>query len=227
MRRADRLFQLVQLLQARRVTTARVLAEELGVSLRTVYRDVADLVGHGVPIEGEAGVGYRLARGFSLPPMTFTPEELEALALGARMVEAWGDRDLGLAARALLTKVDAVLPEGLRPLVADTALFALGTGVAAARRQSLAPLREAIRRRRKIELTYRDGQGAETARVVWPLALHFWGKAWTLAAWCELRADYRSFRPDRITAVAILDAPRPDGPASLEGFLAAFGDDHG
>ena len=219
MRRADRLFLLVQLLRGRNVRTAEELADELGVSKRTVYRDVADLVGSGVPIEGEAGVGYRLQRGFELPPMTLTPEEIEALVLGARMVEAWGDPELGAAARAVLTKVEAVLPAALRPSLRDAALFAIERPWRGG--PELAALRRAIAGSRRLRLRYASGDGDVSERVVRPLGLYFWGTAWTLAAWCELRSDYRNFRPDRMEEITVLpDRFDSDEGPSLAGFLA-------
>lgn len=223
MRRADRLFLLVQLLRAKRVATAEALAAELGVSKRTVYRDIRDLEDSGIPIEGEAGVGYRLHRGFELPPMTFTPAELEALVLGARMVEAWGDADLGTAARAVLTKVGAVLPPALKPVLDDAALFAIPRRWSATATMHLDVLRHAIAARRKLALSYATEQGRTTERVVHPLGLYFWGSSWTLAAWCEMRADYRNFRPDRITDLQTLeDRYDPDAGPSLQGFLDAM-----
>jgi predicted DNA-binding transcriptional regulator YafY len=219
MRPADRLFLLVQLLRGRSARTAASLAEELGVSKRTVYRDVADLVDSGVPIEGEAGVGYRLQRGYELPPMTLTPEEIEALALGMRMVEAWGDPEIGAAARAVLTKVESVLPAALRPSLRETALFAIERPVRVG--PELATLRRAVAARRKLRLVY--GQTEVSERVVRPLGLYYWGTTWTLAAWCELRGDYRNFRPDRIRELEPLpERFDPDDGPSLSAFLAAM-----
>ena len=223
MRRADRLFLLVQLLRARSITTADELAGELAISKRTVYRDIRDLAASGVPIEGEAGVGYRLQRGFELPPMTFTPSELEALALGARMVEAWSDPELGAAARAVLTKVEAVLPKALRPTLASTALFAMPRQWGAEVTRGLGPLRQAIAARQRITIAYARADGATSERTIHPLGLYFWGSTWTLAAWCETRAAYRNFRPDRIDRVNLLgDRFDPDTGPNLEGFMAAM-----
>jgi len=218
-RRADRLFHLVQSLRAQRFTTARDLGEELGVSARTVYRDVADLVASGVPIEGEAGVGYRLMRGFELPPLTFNAEEIEALVLGMRMVEAWGDADLGRAARATLSKVEAVVPEPLRDVLLRTALFAMPPWGDAGT-EELGPLRTAIKERTKLRVRYRRADGEASERTLRPLGLYFWGKTWSLAAWCELRDAYRNFRPDRMESIERL-ADRFDGTdgITLEGFI--------
>lgn len=204
-RRADRLFHLVQLLRTRRFNTGAALAGELRVSLRTVYRDVRDLVGSGVPIEGEPGVGYRLRPGFELPPMTFAGDEIEALVLGARMVQAWGDSELGAAARSVLTKVETVLPEPLREVLLRTALFAHGGAWSQAAAGELGTLRRATSERRKLRFGYARADGEHSERTVRPLGLYFWGSTWSLAAYCELRRDYRNFRPDRMRALVLLD----------------------
>ncbi len=201
MRRADRLFQLIQTLRARRFATGQDLAEALGISKRTLYRDVQDLQRSGVPIRGEAGVGYRLDRGYELPPLTFTTEELEGLALGARIVAAWGDAELGKAVASAVSKIEAVIPPGLREALLDAPLFAPGYGRAAARAQHLDLLRRAIGDYEVVHLDYTREDGEPSERDVRPLGLYFWGDKWTLAAWCELRHDYRSFRPDRMQGV--------------------------
>jgi len=212
MRRADRLFRLVQLLRTSRVRTGASLAEELGVSVRTVYRDIRDLEHRGVPIEGEAGVGYRLARGHDLPPMTFTAAEIEALVLGARMVRAWADDELGEAAEAALDKIREVLPTPLRPLADDTTLFA-PYGLPRQRvPPELGPVRRAIRERRKLWLRYQSADGPPSERVIWPLGLFFWGARWSLSAWCELRQAARHFRIDRIELLDPLDESFPHHP---------------
>lgn len=205
MRRADRLFQLVQLLRRRRLATARSLAAELGVSERTVYRDVQDLVRSGVPVQGEAGVGYALARNAALPPLTFPRAELEALALGARMVEAWADPALARDAAAALARIEAVLPEALQGAAAQTALFAPGFHVREEGRRGLAALRGAIEERRLVRLRYRRGDGKTSRRRVRPLGLAFWGEGWTLTAWCELRGAFRNFRLDRLLGYEVLE----------------------
>ncbi|MCP5060732.1 MAG: YafY family transcriptional regulator [bacterium] len=201
MRRADRLFQLIQTLRARRFATGQELAEALGVSKRTLYRDVQDLQRSGVPIRGEAGVGYRLDRGFELPPLTFTTEELEGLALGARIVAAWGDAELGKAVASAVSKIEAVIPPRLREALLHAPLFAPGFSGAAARAQHLDLLRRAIGETEIVQLQYTREDGERSLRDVRPLGLYFWGSKWTLAAWCELRQDYRSFRPDRMQTV--------------------------
>jgi len=220
-RRADRLFRLVQLLRARRFATGEQIAGELGVSKRTVYRDVADLQGSGIPIKGEAGVGYRLERGYELAPLIFTSDELAGLVLGARIVSAWGDADLAAAVASALTKIEAVLPEALRRVVLETPLFAPELPGASAVAGELARLRRAIGERRLVHFRYAREDGAESERDARPLGLYFWGRKWTLAAWCELRQDYRTFRPDRMREVHVLERGfDPADGISLAGFLA-------
>jgi predicted DNA-binding transcriptional regulator YafY len=220
-RRADRLFRLVQLLRARRFATGEQIAGELGVSKRTVYRDVADLQGSGVPIKGEAGVGYRLERGYELAPLIFTSDELSGLVLGARIVSAWGDAELASAVASALTKIEAVLPEALRRVVLETPLFAPELPGASVMAGELALLRRAIGERRLVHFRYQREDGAESERDARPLGLFFWGRKWTLAAWCELRQDYRSFRPDRMQGVELQERRfDPEDGVSLAGFLA-------
>jgi len=211
MRRADRLFQIVQLLRTRKLVTAAQLARELEVSLRTVYRDVADLVASGVPIEGEAGVGYLLARGFDLPPLMFDADEIGALVLGARMVQAHGDEALARRARSVLDKVESVVPERLRKSFARPEWKVLPRW----RKEARAPVehvRRGIDEHRKLRFRYVDEKSDETTRTVRPLCLAFWGPVWTAGAWCELRADFRSFRPDRMRDVVLLDERFTDEP---------------
>ena len=206
MRRADRLFQIIQLLRRRRrPITAAVLAERLGVSKRTIYRDVADLLATGVPIRGEAGVGYALSRTYDLPPLMFTQDELEALALGSQVVQAWADPDLAGAAESAIGKVRSVLPETLWRETRDSPLFAFAFRARDTDRANVGLMRRAIRERRRLELDYADAEEQRTSRSIRPLGLFFWGRIWTLAAWCELRKDFRSFRIDRIEAVTDLE----------------------
>lgn len=204
MRRADRLFQIVQLLRNRRLTTASELAAELEISTRTVYRDVQDLIESGVPIEGEAGVGYRLQKGFELKPMTFTVEELQALVLGARLVEAWADKDMGVAVRGAMSKVEAVLPEPLQVAMLRTALFGPPNQRRSDANAQLPRLRRALANEQWLRLRYCDAKGNETERSIVPLGLYFWGPSWLLAAYCWLRNGYRSFRVDRVIEAFVL-----------------------
>jgi predicted DNA-binding transcriptional regulator YafY len=202
MRRADRLFALVQLIRGRRLSTAAWLAQRLEVSLRTVYRDVAELQHQGVPIEGEAGVGYRLGRGFDLPPLMFTPDEARALAMATQMARPWLDPALALAAGDAMSRVMSVLPGKVRTEVESMPMGAPGGGLDPEVARHLQTLREAIHQRVVLALGYVDVQERHTLRTIWPLGCFYWGKVWTLAAWCEMRSDFRSFRVDRVRTVA-------------------------
>lgn len=206
MRRADRLFRIVQMLRSGRLKTARALAERLQVSERTIYRDVRDLQLAGQPIEGEAGVGYTLRREFDLPPLMFTPEELTALVLGARLVQAWGGAESVVAAKSALARIEAVLPEELAAGLDAIALYAPGYRMPMAHRKLLDQLHAACLSRTVLEFSYtrlnEDASRAEQ-RTVRPLALAFWSGVWTLAAWDERRDDFRTFRLDRIERLEI------------------------
>ncbi|MBX2857080.1 MAG: YafY family transcriptional regulator [Cellvibrionaceae bacterium] len=199
MHKAERLFKIVNLLRNRRtVLTAKQLALELGVSERTLYRDMQSLTASGVPIEGEAGVGYRIQRHFECPPLMFDRDEVEAILLGAKMVRNWSDRQLAASASSALNKILAVLPAHLREIEETTAIRVPDLQAGAQFTEHSATLREAIQRRLIVEIDYEDAQHCPSRRRVWPLGLFFWGSAWTLVAWCELRGDYRVFRLDRI-----------------------------
>lgn len=222
MRRADRLFQLVQLLRRRRVTTAAWLAKELGVSDRTIYRDVQDLICAGVPIEGEAGVGYALPSNFDLPPMMFDREEIAALALGARIVQSWADDRLAKAAGAALNKVQAVVPPALKRRIDAEPLYAPGEHVSVEMRHLLSAVRPALEARKIIWLAYVRKDGEASERRVRPVGLFFWGDCWSLIAWCELRQGFRNFRVDRIERLEVLDETfEPQPGQTLDDFFAA------
>jgi len=220
MRRADRLFQIVQRLHPERFTTATTLAQELTVSERTIYRDIQDLSLTGVPIIGEAGQGYRLMPGYRLSPLMFTEEELSALLLGARMVQTWSDPMLAKAAGQAMGRIEHVLPDRLRPelqrqdiLVPD---FSADTQVA----DHLMQLRATIRKCHKVELHYAREDGQQSERTIHPLGLFYWGKVWTLVAWCELRDCFRHFRVDRIRGMATTEQQYPNTPGrTLQDFL--------
>lgn len=204
MRRADRLFQIVQYLRSRKLTTAEWLAARLEVSKRTVYRDVNDLILSGVPIEGEAGVGYVLRRKLDLPPLMFDRNELTAIELGLRFVYAYTGPPLAAAANTARAKIRHVLPDA-------GATDAPGSHLYVPRRPAgpeprLSPLAAAVDERRKVALRYRDGNGQETNRVTWPLGLFFWGDVWAMLSWCELRDDFRTFRLDRMVGFDVLEA---------------------
>jgi predicted DNA-binding transcriptional regulator YafY len=227
-RRADRLFQIVQRLRLRRrtSTTAAQLAEELGVSERTIYRDIQDLILSGVPIQGEAGVGYALPSHFDLPPLMFTEDEIEALVLGARVVKSFADKELARAADDVLAKVEAVLPKHMRERLASSTLFAMNFRAPVS--EDMAGLRAAIKEMKKIRFSYEDGRGASTSRVVQPLGLFYWGATWSLGAWCELRVDFRNFRVDRMKQVQILeDRFEPVPGRTLADLFAAYRDEGG
>jgi len=212
MRRADRLFQLVQLIRGRRLSTAGFLAQRLEVSMRTVYRDVADLQAQGVPIEGEAGVGYRMRAGFDLPPLMFTTEEAQALVASVRLAQPRLDEALAAQADSALGKILAVLPGAARAAAESLAVYAPPVGMDPAMRARLEPLRRAAEARRLLRLRYRDLKDAVSERRVRPLGCFFWSEVWTLAAWCESRQDFRNFRVDRILELDVLDQHFRDEP---------------
>jgi predicted DNA-binding transcriptional regulator YafY len=201
MRRADRLFQIVQIIRGRRLTTAAFLAQRLEISERTVYRDVADLQRQGVPIDGEAGVGYRLGAGFDLPPLMFTQEEATALVAAARLAQSWVDAAMARDVESALGKILSVLPPPARASAESLALYAPALILDTATRDRLQVLREAVQSRQKLRMDYRDVGGATSQRVVRPLGCFYWGKVWTFSAWCELREDFRAFRLDRIDRI--------------------------
>lgn len=198
MRRADRISQIIHILRRRSLTTAKHLSEHLEVSERTIYRDIADLIEDGVPIEGEAGVGYRMGKNFELPPLMFNLEEVEALALGMRMVQKWADRDLARSARNIMEKVEGVLPESERLKLESTALFAFSFRITDHVKKTMRNCRKGINERRVLAVDYLDPEGNKTTRKVIPLGLFFWGQTWTLGAYCTLREGFRNFRLDRV-----------------------------
>lgn len=209
MSRASRLLDLVQALRHRRLPVrGEDLADELGVSLRTLYRDVATLRAQGADIEGEAGVGYVLRSGFLLPPLMFDDEEIEAIVLGARWVGEHGDPTLAGAARDALAKIAAVLPAHRRAELETPSLMVPGRRAPPAG-VGLDLLRRALREERKLALLYRDAEGRETRRLVWPIALGFFQETRMLAGWCETRADFRHFRIDRMVEATIEEARPP------------------
>lgn len=204
MSRAERLLELVQILRRhRQPVSGRLLAEELGISLRSLYRDIATLQGQGAQIDGEPGLGYILRPGFMLPPLMFSEEEIEALVLGSRWVADRGDARLGAAARNALAKITAVLPPDLRDDAEEsTLLIGPGSPIAAGDAE-LATIREAIRGERKLGITYRDRNAHESLRTIWPFALGFFDRTRVVVAWCEMRQSFRHFRTDRIAALTV------------------------
>ncbi len=216
MRRADRLFEIIQILRrARGPITADRIADELETSKRTIYRDIADLLGNRVPIRGEAGVGYVLERGYDMPPLMLTVDEVEAAVLGAQWVIRRGDRVLAKAAQDLLAKIGAAVPEDLRAYVLDPVSAMPPAWGQAPEVLDMAELRAHIRAGRKLHLAYRDEAGADTRRTVWPVAIGYSDLARMLIAWCELRDGFRSFRLDRVVEAAWLEDRYPMRPAVL------------
>jgi predicted DNA-binding transcriptional regulator YafY len=208
--RSERLLELIQVLRRHRhPVSGQTLSDELGVSLRTIYRDVQTLIGQGASIDGEAGVGYVLRPGFVLPPLMFSDEEIEALVLGSRWVAQRTDEPLACAAANAIAKIAAVLPDDLRERMDDSGLLAGPGSEPEKERIDLAPIRQAIRAERKLILRYVDAKGERSRRTVWPIVLGFFDRSRVLAAWCELRQDYRHFRTDRIIGLRLTDKRYP------------------
>ncbi|WP_214476184.1 YafY family protein [Mesorhizobium sp. dw_380] len=209
MSRSERLLDLIQCLRRhRRPVSGQTLANELGISIRTLYRDIATLQGQGAPIEGEAGLGYVLKPGFMLPPLMFSDEEIEAIVLGSRWVAKQPDRRLSAAAANALAKIAAVLPDDLREEL-DASTLLVGPPAAAIEGIDLGVVRQAIRNERKLAFLYRDAGGAASQRIVWPFALGFFDKVRVVVAWCEMRQDFRHFRADRIAELNAIDTRYP------------------
>ncbi|MDJ0840293.1 MAG: YafY family protein [Acidobacteriota bacterium] len=201
-RRADRLFQIIQILRRGRLTTARFLSETLEVSERTIYRDIRDLVLSGVPLEGEAGLGYIMKKGFDLPPLMFDYDELEALLVGTRLLHGWADPKLARAADRALQKILNVLPQERRDGWRRTPIFA--PQFRADAMEIMTPVRAAVNEYRKLRLDYARADGTPSQRTIRPLGLFFWGRKWTVVGWCELREGFRQFRLDRIASIEVL-----------------------
>ncbi len=216
MSRAERLLDLMQNLRRRRAPAAgAALAEELGVSLRTLYRDIASLQAQGAAIEGEAGFGYVLKPGFALPPLMFTLDEVEAMALGARWVEGRADEGLKSAAQNALAKIAAVLPPERAAALEWPTLLAGAGKAGEAELAALPVVRRALGEERKLRFAYADKDGRPSDRTVWPVAVGFFDSARMLAAWCETRQAFRHFRLDRMAAVAALDQKPPKARRTL------------
>jgi predicted DNA-binding transcriptional regulator YafY len=204
MSRTRRLFDLIQMLRNHRFpVTGSHLAKELGISLRTLYRDIATLQEQGAAIEGEPGLGYVLRPGFMLPPLMFTEEEIEALVLGSRWVSARTDLQLSAAAGSALSKIASVLPQDLKVTLDTNSLMIGKAHKDGTEAIDLSQLRRAIRSERKITIQYCDLKGNVSERIVWPIALGYFDHVRMLAGWCELRREFRHFRTDRISALAI------------------------
>lgn len=219
-RRADRLFQIVQILRGRRLTTAALLAERLEVSERTIYRDIRDLSLSGVPVEGEAGIGYRLIAGFDLPPLMLTHRESEALMVAIRLLKTWGGDSLSRELESAQEKVLAILPEESRRRAEQTRLFAPDFGTQPHSRTAFDLIHQAVSAQQVLALHYRDEAGHLSWRDVQPLGMFFWAEHWLLIAWCERREDYRCFRVDRCLQITLLERRfREDANRSLNDFL--------
>ena len=209
MRRADRLFRIVSLLRSGRLLTGAQLAERLQISPRTLYRDVADLQLSGTPIEGAAGLGYTLRRDAHVPPLHFTPDELTALVLGARMARAWGSETTGTSANDALLKIEAALPPEHRDRVDRVLLFAPAFPHPARTRKLLDRLHGACLEQQVLQFGYTREDGTASERTAHPLGLYFWGNRWTVVAWCITRKDFRQFRLDRMREVQVLEERFP------------------
>jgi predicted DNA-binding transcriptional regulator YafY len=216
MRRTERLFRIIQVLRShQRPVTGGELAVELEVSLRTLYRDMAELIAQRVPIRGEAGTGYVIDSDFDMPPMMLTADELEAAVLGATWVAARGDGALARGARDLIAKLTAAVPEALRPIVLDANLAAVSFVQIESDGFDVAKVRQALRTRRKLEIEYSDAEGRATRRKVWPVAIAYTDQLRLIAAWCELRQDFRHFRADRVQGCEISDETIPTSARKL------------
>lgn len=215
MARSQRLLDLIQELRRHRLpVSGAALADGLGISLRTLYRDIATLKAQGADIEGEPGFGYVLKPGFLLPPLMFAEEEIEALALGMRFVASHGDASLQQAAQHVLAKIATVLPDALKTELESSTLLA-GPSTPAPEQVDVTAIRRAIRAERKLAILYADRAGAATERLIWPFALGFFETARVIAAWCELRQDFRHFRTDRIAGLAVAGERYPRRRAAL------------
>ncbi len=205
MRRADRLFQIIQILRrTSRPVTAAALAEELEVSRRTVYRDIADLVAQRVPIDGEAGLGYLLEPSYDMPALMLTSDEIEAVVLGAQLVGRLPDPVLANAARDVVAKIASAVPDHLRPFITEASVAAKPAD-SVPRNVDARPLRSAIHGGRKLRLRYRSGAGEETERIVWPVVLGYAEAHCLLVAWCEMKQAFRHFRTDRMLDATVLE----------------------
>lgn len=205
MRRAERLFQIIQILRgARRPVTAYSLSEELETSPRTIYRDIAELMAQRVPVRGEAGIGYILDKGYDMPPLMLTPDEIEAAVLGAKWVATRGDPALVRGARDLVAKISAVIPEHLRPLILESSAAAPNLTPHAPDALDMERLRVCMRTRGKLRILYEDGNQHRSERVVWPFTVAYFETVRLIVAWCELRQGFRNFRSDRIISAEFL-----------------------
>ncbi len=216
MRRTERLFQIIQILRSTRSPiTGREFADELEISLSTLYRDMAELHAQRIPITGEAGVGYVLDDGYDMPPLMLTADELEAAALGAAWVASEADPSLSRAARDLVAKLSTAIPKELRPVVLDASSKPIHTRVKVSEPFDGALLRHAIRERYRLQLIYTDRDGSTTDRIVWPLLIAFLDRTRYLVGWCETKEDYRHFKTERVNELKVLGDKYPGRRAAL------------
>jgi predicted DNA-binding transcriptional regulator YafY len=216
MRRADRLFDIIQNLRtAAHPVTAAALADKLEVTVRTIYRDIAALQGSRVPIEGAPGLGYVMRRGFDLPPLMFTTEETDAIAVGVRLLRRLRDPKLEAAAESVLGKLSAVVPQALQSQLVAAPLYVSEGNAPAVTGIDLSHLRNAIRETRKLAITYANEEGRRTQRTIWPIAMAYYVDVTLVGAWCELRQDFRHFRVDRILSARVLDERFPANSGKL------------
>lgn len=224
MRRVSRLFEILEIIRSRKMTTAQYLSERLELSTRTIYRHIHDLQASGIPINANAGKGFTLDESFSLPPVAFSNDEIEALAFGARLVENYADEALAQAARQAIAKIDAILPPHRRRMIDEAPVY---PSIYRKNQppEHLGTLRQAIHERRYVDINYVTGEGEESKRRIRPLAVTFWDRSlWTVPAWCELRNDFRAFRIDRIQSLNVSMATYPDEPdKNIAAFLKSMG----
>lgn len=225
MRRTERLFQIIQILRANKTpVTGKSMADELAISLRTLYRDMAELIAQRVPLTGEAGTGYVLDDGYDMPPLMLTADELEAAALGSAWVAARADPSLARAARDLMTKLTSAIPDELRPIILDAGIKTVSTRPKIQDRFDGTVLRQAIRERLKLKLVYQDQSEAVTDRIIWPLFIAYLDESRMIVGWCETRQDYRHFRTDRVLSLEICEGTYPKRRSTLikgwEGMMA-------
>jgi predicted DNA-binding transcriptional regulator YafY len=223
MRRTERLFQIIQILRSkRRLVTGSELAEELEISLRTLYRDMAELVAQRVPIRGEAGAGYMLDAGYDMPPLMLTHDELEAAVLGAAWVAQRGDPSLARGARDLIAKITEAIPPALRPVLLDSGLKPISYKPVVTETFEVASLRGAIRDRRKVTIAYEDAEGRPSDRTIWPIFIAYMEEKRIIVAWCELRTDFRHYRTDRVRSLQVLEERVPEPIPALRKRWAAL-----
>ncbi len=206
MRRTERLFQIIQILRRHRhPVRGKEIADELGTSLRTIYRDIVELQAQKVPVEGEAGIGYVLSGEYDMPPLMLTPDELEAAVLGARWVAMRSDPDLKRGAEDLLAKIALSMPERLKPIVFESGVAPVTFANVTQDSCDVASIRQAIRNQQKLDMVYTNDKDETVSRIIWPFLVSYSETARFICAWCETRDDFRTFRTDRVNQLTALD----------------------